>query len=105
MPSNCAVYGCFTNVNKLIDKHISVHTFPKNEDVKRKWIHLCKRADPINAKSARVCSLHFEPDAYERNLKYELLGIPLPKSMKRLKEGALPTLHLPALKGEHYYNN
>ena len=36
---------------------------------------MCKKADFINAKGAVLCSLDFEENDYERNLKYELLGL------------------------------
>lgn len=40
---------------------------------------------------ARICSLHFNNDAYKRNLKAELLGIP---HRKILKDDAVPTENL-----------
>lgn len=42
---------------------------------------------------ATICSLHFEPDAYQRDLKAELLNLP---DKRLLKEDAVPTLHLNA---------
>ena len=104
MPSNCAVFGCFSNRKKPGCGDISFFGFPKNEEYRRKWVQICRRADNINDKYARVCSLHFEPSAYERNLKYELLGTPLPRKLARLKEDALPTLHLPTAAGELTYS-
>ncbi|XP_042206255.1 histone-lysine N-methyltransferase eggless-like isoform X2 [Homarus americanus] len=94
MPTNCAVYGC----NSLFKRggEIRFHAFPNDKKLKRKWVNLCKRKDFINTATARICSRHFEPTAYVRNLKYELLGVPPPKSQIKLKEGALPTLRLPS---------
>ncbi|KAK3869788.1 hypothetical protein Pcinc_024930 [Petrolisthes cinctipes] len=40
--------------------------------------------------------LHFDPKAYERNLKYELLGLPIPTNQIRLQNDAVPTLNLPS---------
>ena len=34
----------------------------------------------INAETALICSKHFEAEAYEKGLKYELLGEPVPKT-------------------------
>ncbi|KAK4303435.1 hypothetical protein Pmani_024548 [Petrolisthes manimaculis] len=69
--------------------------FPKDEEVQCKWIHLCKRDGEVNPSHARICSRHFEESAYERNIKYELLGLPVPSNQRRLNSGALPTLHMP----------
>ncbi|KAK4320197.1 hypothetical protein Pmani_008960 [Petrolisthes manimaculis] len=71
------------------------HEFPKDEEVQCKWIHLCKRDGEVNPSHARICSRHFEESAYERNIKYELLGLPVPSNQRRLNSGALPTLHMP----------
>ncbi|KAK3895896.1 hypothetical protein Pcinc_000504 [Petrolisthes cinctipes] len=37
-------------------------------------------------------------NSFERNLKYELLNLPLPQRQKRLKPGIIPTLNLPTIK-------
>ena len=42
-------------------------------------------------KDTRVCSDHFEPDCFERDLKGELLGL---KATRTLKPDALPTLSI-----------
>ena len=98
MPNNCAVFGCYSSYHKK--ENITFHKFPKDEELKRQWIQLCKRADQINVKNARVCSLHFEPAAYKRNLMYELLGQPVPPSRVCLNEDAVPTLNMPSSKGK-----
>ncbi|XP_042883416.1 uncharacterized protein LOC122260280 [Penaeus japonicus] len=93
MPNNCAVYNCYSRYSNR-EKNSFFH-FPKNEELRAKWIDLCRRGDKFNANVARICSLHFESTAFERNLKYELLGRPIPKGQIRFKEGAVPTLNLP----------
>ena len=98
MPNICALFGCDSNSNRNSD--LMFHSFPKNQELRNKWIHLCKRIDKINPDISRICSLHFEQTSYARNLRYELLGIPLPRKLVRLKEDAIPTLHLPMAKGE-----
>ncbi|KAK4297543.1 hypothetical protein Pmani_030054 [Petrolisthes manimaculis] len=40
-------------------------------------------------------SRHFKSTAFERSLKYELLGLPVPPGKKKFKPGAVPTLHIP----------
>ena len=49
----------------------------------------------INAETALICSKHFEAEAYEKGLKYELLGEPVPKTLIKIKHGSVPTLHMP----------
>ena len=49
----------------------------------------------INAETALICSKHFEAEAYEKGLKYELLGEPVPKTLIKIKHESVPTLHMP----------
>ncbi|KAK4311004.1 hypothetical protein Pmani_017477 [Petrolisthes manimaculis] len=52
------------------------------------------RRDTDNPHTARICSLHLEPDAYELDLKYELLNLEMPSSLIRIKSDALPKVNL-----------
>ena len=100
MPKICAVYGCSSNNG---DKgNLSFHKFPKNETVRKKWIHVCKRKDPFIVDTAVISSLHFDESAFRSDLKYKLLGIPVPKNQIRIEEGALPTIFLPTSHGKTY---
>lgn len=92
----CAVRGC-RSARVKNNKDIRFHRFPKDEELKQKWIALCGM--PRNC-SGYICSLHFESTAFERNLKYELLGLPVPPACIRFKQGAVPTLHLPNKEGQ-----
>ncbi len=82
----CAVSTCNN------PKDVSYHTFPKIEQMQKVWVTKCKRSDTFNPRTAHICERHFEQDAYERDLKAELLGLP-PK--KWLKKQAIPSLNLP----------
>ena len=93
MPNNCAVFGCNSSYKKK--GNIIFHKFPKNDELKLKWIHLCKRQDKINGDRALICSLHFKATDYKRNLMYELLDKPVPHRLIRPKKDAIPTLNLP----------
>lgn len=73
------------------------HRFPKNVSVQRSWISRCKREDNINVDSARICSDHFLADDYVRDLKNELLGLPV---RKRLKPDAVPSQKIPNWHGD-----
>ncbi len=75
---------------------ISYHRVPKKADVKAKWIVACKRAGSVNWNSALVCSTHFTEEDFVRDLRNELLGLPL---WRMLKEGAVPSRQLPRHQG------
>jgi hypothetical protein len=67
------------------------HVFPKDEHLQKLWVDLCKRKETINVKTARVCSFHFKEEDYERDLKNEVLGLPI---RKRLKPNSVPSKQL-----------
>ena len=48
-------------------------------------------------KDTRLCSVHFEPDCSERDLRAELLGS---KGKRKLKPDVVPTIFLPSTKKE-----
>ncbi len=72
-------------------RDIIYHVFPKDKSLEKKWTIKCKRNDTFNPKFASICSNHFLPSDYERDLKSELMGLP---SKKRLKSDALPSQNL-----------
>lgn len=91
----CAVSGCgATNSGKRADRSLNFYKFPKDESIAWAWDQCCGRKEPINLKTAKICSKHFQPTDYERNLKNELLGI-VSRTCPPLKPGTVPTLCLP----------
>jgi len=99
---HCAVFGCNNN-NKKTQKfvanktsHISYYTFPQDPGLIKEWVVKYYRADKFNAKFARICSIHFCEQDFERNLRNELLNITYAR--KVLKKGAIPSLNLPKFK-------
>ena len=89
----CCVFGCSESGEN--DGTIHVHRFPSKDPIKKKWAVKCYRSDKFDYTTARVCSRHFEKKDYERNLKYELLGLPIPTNKIKLLEDAVPSLCLP----------
>ena len=77
----CAIYGCTPATNS----DLKYHSFPKQEDIAKIWIHKCHRKDQVNPKTAVICDLHFSQDQKTRNLKYELLGCAVPSNFRGLK--------------------
>lgn len=95
----CAVFGCNSNNNKQcirnqtdIKSAISYFRFPINTGLCNQWINKCSRTDKFNLKTARICSIHFNAEDFERNLMQEILNIE--HAPKKLKEGAVPTQNL-----------
>lgn len=82
--SECSNWGSKTT-------GVMYHRFPKSEELRRVWVLRCKRNDTFNPDNARVCSIHFCPEDYERDLKNELLGLP---QRKILRETAVPSLFI-----------
>ena len=83
--ATCAVAICPS------PKDTSYHNFPRDIELQNLWIQLTKRKDTIKPKTARICSRHFKPEDFERDLKHELLNLPL---RKLLKPGSIPSLNL-----------
>ena len=66
----CAAYGCKNDSRKInIKDGVSYHRFPKDEKLLREWLAKIARADFTPTKESRLCSQHFEPHCYERDLK------------------------------------
>lgn len=95
MPCCCSISSCKNNSRKTLD--VVYHCFPKDPAMAKKWRLACKRGDSWSIpKSGRICSDHFLPSDYVRDLVAELLNyVPV---KKYLKEDAVPTLNLPGMK-------
>nr|XP_058953736.1 THAP domain-containing protein 3-like [Pocillopora verrucosa] len=82
----CAVFGC--NNDSRYTTGISYHCFPSDKALRSQWLAKISQADLVVLKNSRLCSEHFTPDCYERDLKAEILGL---KPRSTLKPGAIPT--------------
>ena len=87
----CAVYGC----TPAKSSNFKYYKFPKNKTIARQWLQKCHRADKVNVNNAVICEQHFSSAQIKRNLKYELLGSPVPRSWRDLKTEAVPDQNLP----------
>ena len=74
---------------------ISSHRLPTQNSLLQKWLAKISRVDFVVTKDTRLCSDHFEPDCFERDLKAELLGL---KATRTLKPDALPTIFVHRLR-------
>ena len=67
MPHHCCVPGCTSNSREKTVEAISFHSFPKDRALAREWIAKIRRdvGDHFQVNEhTKVCSLHFEADAY-----------------------------------------
>lgn len=82
--TRCAFALCNNSLAKAKKegKQITFHTFPKG-DARKEWVVKCRRADKFNPSTSFVCSEHFKEEDYERDLKGELLNLPLKRTLKK----------------------
>lgn len=94
----CAVATCRNSHRRTRGRRIRYHRFPRIPEVRSRWIRACGRVPlsngeiPFNIKTARVCSLHFTADSYEKDVEHLVLGLPM---RSRLRRGAVPTIDVP----------
>jgi hypothetical protein len=90
----CCVGGC----SNTYSSGVSLHKFPKNEELRRKWIAEVQRTrvagknkNWIPGPGTYVCSQHFEECCFDPcvKLREEVCGW---RSRKRLLDDAVPTL-------------
>lgn len=76
---------------------ISLHIFPKDPSVRKKWISFVKvhRTDFVEPTDySALCSLHFEKDCYNQRFTFEELGNQSSKIKRTLHRNAIPTIQL-----------
>uniref|UniRef100_A0AAR2JZD4 THAP-type domain-containing protein n=1 Tax=Pygocentrus nattereri TaxID=42514 RepID=A0AAR2JZD4_PYGNA len=92
MPAECSVPGC-DKYEEARAKGVIFHRFPeKDVELCKRWLAAIGRDVNTPQKNyvyLRVCSQHFTPDDYERDLKAELMGC-RPKLV--VKKTAIPSL-------------
>lgn len=88
--TRCTVALCNNSLQEtqkgLLTRHIQYHRFPLDEKLCNVWKTCLHRDGKWNAKSCRICSVHFTSDDYERNLKAELLGLSAKKVASSMLE-------------------
>ena len=82
--------------NTSYTEGVSMHVFPKNEEIRKKWTKFVQRhrANFIPSSTSALCSAHFEVACYERNISLNFgEQTPTGKALKRyLKKDATPTI-------------
>ncbi|XP_067312749.1 uncharacterized protein [Pseudorasbora parva] len=79
---HCCVPLCVAS--SKFNSVLSFHTFPVDEETRRKWIHSIRRERFNITSHTRVCSRHF--------ISGDLIEPSKPKARRMLRKGAVPTL-------------
>nr|XP_012225401.1 PREDICTED: uncharacterized protein LOC105673967 [Linepithema humile] len=93
MPFKCCVPNC--NGNYKNGPKVATFSFPKNEEIKRKWLRAICRQNFCPTNSSKVCELHFHSHDIERETSHyneangKLLTAPL--RHPRLIKNAVPS--------------
>lgn len=88
----CFVTTCGNYYGKTRgNSKIIYHMFPGSEDLALDWAVACTGEKLRPPAYSRVCSDHFSPSCYLRDLQHELLGLPL---RRRLRPDAVPDRNL-----------
>ena len=64
MVFKCCIFKCRSNYAG--EESTTVFSFPKDEDLKRRWVKFVNRKDWQPTSSSFICSKHFEPKYYKK---------------------------------------
>ena len=94
----CSAVDCVNDSSRSKDggeksEKISFYRLPSDKRIRKLWIDTIKRPTsnlPPYA-NIRLCHLHFDKNCFERDLKSELLNLPIKRI---LKKDAVPTIFI-----------
>ena len=70
----CIAFGC-NNKDGDRKRGVRFHHLPlRNKPLLKQWLTKLRLQNPLVRRSSLVCSEHFEPDCFQRDLQAELLG-------------------------------
>ncbi|KAA0199446.1 Transcriptional repressor p66-beta [Fasciolopsis buskii] len=83
----CCFAGCHNRTDD--GRGLSFFRFPRRDVTRTEcWVQACGRHAFVPSQHSRVCSQHFKPDDFERDIRSELLGTG--HKRLRLKDTAIP---------------
>ena len=89
---SCAAFGCNNRGTK--GNGLSFFFFPKDGQLRKAWIHYCRRWNFDPTSGHRLCSTHFTRDCFERD-PLRMMEIGVDGTFKRrLKPDATPNVPL-----------
>ncbi|KYN06208.1 hypothetical protein ALC62_02847, partial [Cyphomyrmex costatus] len=65
-----------------------IYRFPKNENLRKQWLHACRLSIKDDVRNVYICSDHFRNDDYRDNRG-------LLRTMSLLKQGLVPSINIP----------
>lgn len=86
--SQCVVAFCKSNalLKKKTGEKFSLHKFPKEEQLRNKWVRFCRREKNFNPDASRICSKHFTKEDYENSeVESSIKGLLNMEVKKRLR--------------------
>nr|CAD7206195.1 unnamed protein product [Timema douglasi] len=87
MVASCSAYNCQERYVKGGD--ITFHSFPKNEELKKKWVLLTRRQNFIPTQASKLCSKHFTSDCFDNDSQCQSTTI---RKKTKLKQDAVPSI-------------
>jgi len=99
MVNKCCAYGCKSGYDSqdATGLRITFHSFPRDEELRAKWIRANPRKDFTSTNNSRMCSLHFaESDFVEQHCdsnqsRYRSFNSPQ-LQRRYLKKDAVPSI-------------
>ncbi|KAF0759845.1 Transposable element P transposase, partial [Aphis craccivora] len=91
---SCAVASCEEHSGNAIQEgyNVSFHKFPKDLKLQKFWAKKCEINGKWNPQSSYICSKHFSPNDFVKDMKAKLSGyVP---SHRHLKQNIVPSLRL-----------
>ena len=87
----CVAIGCKNSSADRKKRGVSFHRFPKAKGLQKRWVAALKlkRLPERYAETGYVCSEHFVESDFKRDLRAELMGTPLRRT---LVEEAVPSV-------------
>lgn len=100
----CSVYGCNSDSKKNLNKELHFFSFPglsssETRNRRKIWIEFCKRKAFKPTANTKICSLHFDDDAYDpaHSPKFlKSIGCE-DQTLVLLRKDAVPTLNKPLM--------
>ncbi|KAF4525681.1 hypothetical protein B566_EDAN010672 [Ephemera danica] len=84
MVSKCAAYKCpMIGTKQVTQSGIQFHKFPRDPELRAKWVRALRYVDFTPSRHSSVCSRHFESDCFEP---------PGYRKKQKLKRGSIPTI-------------
>lgn len=92
----CSIKCCNNRNDRKSPKRVRVFSFPRKEEIRKKWLEICKITGNDIHKSAFICEDHFVEADYKPKPEYlqNCPGFIYSPRRRRIKDDAIPSLNL-----------